>query len=186
MLDINGVNFPFADPPLNCEPPSFVETQAAVNQLKGGELLGSVASMLNFSRLVEMLYSCRAVLCSAWNTSIIPTDWKRGLVVPLWKGKGDGQDCNSCCGVRLLEVPGKFFARIIIIDGVCHHLFEYQRPEQMGITPKWSTIHYIPALRVHTECKQELWKGLLAVYVDLCEVFVFFFFWRHCQGSYES
>ena len=43
--------------------------------------------MLNFSRLVEMLYSCRAVLCSAWNTSIIPTDWKRGLVVLSGKGR---------------------------------------------------------------------------------------------------
>jgi len=52
------------------------------------KLLGSVASMLNFSRLVDMLYSSlHAVLCSAWNTGIIPTDWKKGLVVLSGKGR---------------------------------------------------------------------------------------------------
>ena len=42
-----------------------------------------------------VLMSLHAVLCSVWNTGIIPTDWKRGLVVPVWKGKGDRQDCNN-------------------------------------------------------------------------------------------
>ena len=35
-LDVRGVTIPTADPPNNCDPPSFVETQAAVNLLKGG------------------------------------------------------------------------------------------------------------------------------------------------------
>ena len=57
------------------------------------------------------LMSLHAVLCSVWNTGIIPTDWKRGLVVPLWKGKGDRQDCNNYRGVTILSVPGKVFVR---------------------------------------------------------------------------
>ena len=36
-LDIRGVNILIVVPPINCEPSSFEETQAAVNQLKGGE-----------------------------------------------------------------------------------------------------------------------------------------------------
>ena len=68
--------------------------------------------------------SLHAVLCSAWNTGIIPTDWKRGLVVPLWKGKGDLQDCNNYRGVMLLSVAGKVFARIIL-DRVRYHLLEH-------------------------------------------------------------
>ena len=51
----------------------------------GVKLSGSVASMLNVSRLVEMLHSCLCMQCSAWNTDIIPTEWKRGLVVPFGK-----------------------------------------------------------------------------------------------------
>ena len=92
-----------------------------------------------------------AVLCSAWNTGIIPTDWKRGFV-PLWKGKDDRQDCNNYRGVTLLSVPGKVFARIIL-DRVCHHLLEHQRPEQSGFTPKRSTIDRTLALGVLTECR---------------------------------
>ena len=30
-LDVKDVTLPFADPPINCGPPSFVETQAVVN-----------------------------------------------------------------------------------------------------------------------------------------------------------
>ena len=31
-LDVRGVTIPIADPPINCGPSSFVETQAVVNQ----------------------------------------------------------------------------------------------------------------------------------------------------------
>ena len=88
-LDVRGVIIPIADPPINCDPPSFVETQAVVNQLKWGKSPGMCVIH------AELLMPLHAVLCSAWNTGIIPTDWKRGLVVPLWKGKGDRQDCNN-------------------------------------------------------------------------------------------
>uniref|UniRef100_A0A8C4N2S4 Uncharacterized protein n=1 Tax=Eptatretus burgeri TaxID=7764 RepID=A0A8C4N2S4_EPTBU len=49
-LVVRGVTIPIADPPINCGPPSFVETQFAVNRLKWVKLLGSVASILNFAR----------------------------------------------------------------------------------------------------------------------------------------
>ena len=35
-LDVRGVDIPIANPPINCDPPSFVEIQAAVNHLKWG------------------------------------------------------------------------------------------------------------------------------------------------------
>ena len=96
-----------------------------------------MVSMLNFSRAGgnAALVLLHAVLCSAWNTGIFPTDWKRGLVVPLWKGNGDRQDCNNYRGVTLLSVPGKVFAQIII-DRVHHQLLEHQRPEPSGFTPE--------------------------------------------------
>ena len=39
-LDVRGVTIPVADPPINCGPPSFVETQAALNRLKWGKAPG--------------------------------------------------------------------------------------------------------------------------------------------------
>ena len=47
---------------------------------------------------------------------MIPSDWKRGIVVPIWKGKVDIRECNNCMGVTLLSVPGKAFASDLIGD----------------------------------------------------------------------
>ena len=121
-LDVRGVTIPIADPPINCDAPSFVETQAAVNQLKWGKtpgICGIHADLLKAGGNA-VLVSLHAVLCSARSTGIIQTDWKRGLVVPLWKGKGDRQDYNNYRGARLISVPGKVFARIIL-ERVHHH-----------------------------------------------------------------
>ena len=35
-LDVRGVTIPIADLPINCDPTSFVETQAVVKRLKWG------------------------------------------------------------------------------------------------------------------------------------------------------
>ena len=39
-LDVRGVSILIADPPINCDPPTFVETQAAVNRLKWSKAPG--------------------------------------------------------------------------------------------------------------------------------------------------
>ena len=67
-----------------------------VNRLKWGKapgICGIHAELLKVGGNA-VLTSLHVVLCSAWNTGIIPTDWKRGLVAPLWKGTGDRQDRN--------------------------------------------------------------------------------------------
>ena len=128
-MDVRGVTIPIADPPIKCDPTLFVETQAAVNLLKWSKapgICGIHAELLKAGGNAGLV-SLHPVLCSAWNTGIIPTDWKRGLVGPLWKGKGDHQDCNNYRGVKLLSVLGKFFARIIL-DRIHHYLLR-QHPE---------------------------------------------------------
>ena len=129
-LDVRGVTIPIAAPPINCNPPSFLETQAAMNRLKWGKAPGicGVHGELLKASGNAVLVSLHAVLCSAWNTDLIQTDWKRGLVVPLWKGKGDHEDCNNYQGVMLLSVLGKVFAQIIL-HRVRHHLLEHQHLE---------------------------------------------------------
>ena len=86
-VDARGVNIPIADPSINCEsPPLFVETQAVVNQLKGGEtpgICGIHAELLKAGGNA-VLVLLHIVLCSAWSRGILPTDWKRDLFVPRW------------------------------------------------------------------------------------------------------
>ena len=35
-----------------------------------------------------MIRGLQAVLTAVWHSGTIPPDWKKGLVVPIWKGKG--------------------------------------------------------------------------------------------------
>ena len=68
-LDVSGVTIPIADPPINCDQPSFVETQAMVNRLKWGKapgICGIHSEHLKVGRNA-VLVSLHAVLCSAWN-----------------------------------------------------------------------------------------------------------------------
>ena len=99
------------------------------------------------------LVSLYAVLCPAWNTGIIPTDWKRGLVVPLTKGKGDRQDCSNYRGVTLLSVLGKVFAQIII-DSVCCEAFDSVNRDAL-----WRILHLrgVPPKRMNL--MSELYSG---------------------------
>merc|ERR1712035_150031 len=97
-------------------------------------------------------------------------DWKRGLVVPIWKGKGCQQDCKNYRGITLLSVPGKVLAHLLLMQ-IRAQLLKYQRPEQSGFTPGKSTIDRILALRVLMERRLEFRQGLLAVYVDLKKAF---------------
>ena len=143
-LNMRGVTIHIADPPINCGPPTFVETQAAVNWLKWGKAPGICGIHVELLKAGGNagLVSLHEVLCSVWNTGIILTDWKRGLVIPLWKRKGDHQGCNNYRGVTLFSMLGKVFSRIIL-DRVHHHLLEHERPKQSGFTPKRSTIDRI-------------------------------------------
>ena len=99
-LDVWGVTIPVAGPPINHGPPSFVETQAVVNWLKWVKapgICGIHAELLKAGGDAALV-SLHAVLCSAWNTGIIPPDWKSGLVAPLWKRKAIAKTATTTEG----------------------------------------------------------------------------------------
>ena len=171
-LNIEGISPPVPDPPISCDPPSLEETRGAVKQLKGGKAPGVCGIHAEFLKAggLAVLLQLHAVLCSVWRTGVIPADWRRGLVVPLWKGKGDRLECSNYRAVTLLSVPGKVFARVLL-GRIRYHLLAYQRPEQSGFTPKRSTIDRILALRILIERKREYQQRFLAVFVDLRKAF---------------
>ena len=55
-------------------------------------------------------------LCSianvAWKTGAVPEDWKKALVIPVHK-KGSKTQCTNYCGIDLLSLPGKVYAKIL-------------------------------------------------------------------------
>ena len=110
-----------------------------------------------------MIRRLQALLTAVWHSGTIPPDWKRGLVVPIWKGKGGRQDCNNYRGITLISVPGKVLAYLLLMR-VRSHLLKYQRPQQSGFTPGKSTTDRILALRVLVDRRCEFRQGMLAAY----------------------
>ena len=48
----------------------------------------------------------------ALTTSVFPSEWKKGNIVPRYK-KGDKQNIKNYRSVSLLPICGKFFERLI-------------------------------------------------------------------------
>ena len=118
-----------------------------------------------------MIHGLHAVLTAVWHSGTIPPE-KKGLVVPIWKEKGDRQDCNNYRKITLLSVPGKdlVLAHFLLMR-ICTHLLKHQRPEQSGFTRGKSTTDRNLALRVLVEHRREFRQGMLAPYVDLKKTF---------------
>merc|ERR1712035_27581 len=171
-LSAAGVEIATADPPVDEAPPSLAEVREAVNKLKGRKAAGicNISAEMLKAGGEAMIHGLHAVLSAVWQSGTIPPDWKRGLVVPIWKGKGCQQDCNNYRGITLLSVPGKVFAHLLLMR-VRSQLLKYQRPEQSGFTPGKSTTDRILALRVLVERRLEFRQGLLAAYVGLKKAF---------------
>ena len=66
-LDVKGVTIPMSDPQINHDPPSFVETQAVMNQVKGRkalEICSIYAEVLKAGEnAVLRVITCSSVLC---------------------------------------------------------------------------------------------------------------------------
>ena len=101
-----------------------------------------------------MIRGLHAVLVAVWHLGTIPPDWKRGLVAPIWKDKGDRQDSNNYCGITLFSVPGKVLAHLLLVR-VRSHLLKYQQSEQSGFTPDRSTTNRILVFGVLLERRRE-------------------------------
>ena len=94
----------------------------------------------------------------------IPDEWRKSFIVPIFKGKGDIQDCNNYRGIKLMSHTMKIWERII--DQRLRGEVEIS-PEQFGFMPKRSTTDAVYALRQLMERYREGQKTLHVVFIDL-------------------
>ena len=160
------------DPPIREDPPSYQEVKRVVSELREGRAAGvcGVPAELLKAGGDCMTRWLRAIIVQVWSTGVVPPDWRRGLVTPIYKGRGDRKDCNNYRGITLLSVPGKVFARLLL-NRIRDHLISTQRPEQAGFTPKRSTIDRILGLRILIQRRLEYRRSFMAAYVDFKKAF---------------
>ena len=49
----------------------------------------------------------------AFETGVVPEDWRSAVIVPLYKGKIERNECKKHSSVSLLSVVGKIYAGIL-------------------------------------------------------------------------
>ncbi len=94
---------------------SLAEVERAVKAMKLGKATGVsavAAEHIKASGVIGM-----EVITKIANRVLdgegIPEDWKRSVLVPLYKGKGDVRDCGAYRGVKLLEHGMKVVERVL-------------------------------------------------------------------------
>ena len=97
-------------------------------------------------------------------------DWKRGIILPFYKGKGPRTDCRNYRGITLLSVPGKVYAHILL-SRVKGYLQQLRRTEQSGFTPHRSTVDRITTLSMILQTRREYRRPSWVAYVDFHSAF---------------
>ena len=103
-----------------------------------------------------------------WREGKAPEDWKKGIVIPVYKGKGDPLDCGSYRPIKLLEHSMKVMERVIE-----RRLREIVQVDEMqrGFMPGRSTVDAVFAIRSLVEKHLEKSERLWAAFVDLEKAF---------------
>ncbi|KAK6015663.1 hypothetical protein OSTOST_18884 [Ostertagia ostertagi] len=147
--------------------PSMEEVRAAVMSLKNRKAAGvdnvtAEAIKAGGEVLVQRLHR---LMCRVWQTEVVPTTWKRSIIVPIHK-KGDITECKNYRGISLLSVVGKVFTKIINARLQLHRR-SLCRPEQAGFCPGRGCSDQIFALRQLLEERIRCGKRVVVVFIDL-------------------
>ncbi|KAK3569279.1 hypothetical protein QTP86_026572, partial [Hemibagrus guttatus] len=94
----------------------------------------------------------------------MPEEWRRSVLVPIFKNKGDVQSCSNYRGIKLMSHTMKLWERVVEarlrkVVKICE--------QQYGFMPRKSTTDAIFALRILIEKYRDGQKKLHCVFVDL-------------------
>ncbi|KAK3509633.1 hypothetical protein QTP70_007451 [Hemibagrus guttatus] len=94
----------------------------------------------------------------------MPEEWRRSVLVPIFKNKGDVQSCSNYRGIKLMSHTMKLWERIV--EARLRKVVEICE-QQYGFMPRKSTTDAIFALRILMEKYRDGQRELHCVFVDL-------------------
>ena len=94
----------------------------------------------------------------------MPEEWRRSVLIPIYKNKGDAQCCGNYRGIKLMSHTMKEWERII--EARLRDRVEISK-QQYGFMPGKGTIDAMFALRMLMEKYREGQRELHCVFVDL-------------------
>ncbi|KAK3506300.1 hypothetical protein QTP70_002446 [Hemibagrus guttatus] len=94
----------------------------------------------------------------------MPEEWRRSVLVPIFKNKGDVQSCSNYRGIKLMSHTMKLWERVV--EARLRKVVEICE-QQNGFMPRKSTTDAIFALRILMEKYRDGQRELHCVFVDL-------------------
>ncbi|XP_039841081.1 uncharacterized protein LOC120700963 [Panicum virgatum] len=142
------------------------EVKEALKRMKGGKATCP-------DGIPVEVWRCLGDIAIVWLTKLfnrifrsnkMPEEWRRSILVPIYKNKGDIQSCTNYRGIKLMSHTMKLWERVIE-----HRLRGMTRVtmNQFGFMPGRSTIEAIFLIRHVMERYREQKKDLHMVFIDL-------------------
>ena len=141
------------------------ETESALKGMKCGKAVGADEIpteawkyMGNFGIRLCKLFNC------IMNTEHMPSAWRQSILIPIFKEKGDIQECKNYCGIKLLSHTFKIWERVVDRRiRQCTNILE----SQFGFMPGRSTTDAIFILKHTIEKHTEGQNNIRDTFIDL-------------------
>jgi hypothetical protein len=142
------------------------EIGEALKRMKGGKAMGPDGIPIEVWRYLgaKAIVWLTKLFNLIFRSNKIPEEWRRSILVPIFKNKGDVQSCTNYRGIKLMSHTMKLWERVIE-----HRLrrVTHVTQNQFGFMPGRSIMEAIFLLRQLMERYREQKKDLHMVFIDL-------------------
>ncbi|XP_047502966.1 uncharacterized protein LOC125048346 [Penaeus chinensis] len=142
------------------------EVERALRKMKKGKATGpddipvEAWKVLGRTGVIILL----EIFTTIMETEKMPDEWRESTLIPIFKNKGDIQDCGNYRGIKLMAHTLKMWERVI--EKRLREKVDISE-QQFGFMPGWSTTDAIFAQRQLMEKYREGQKGLHSIFIDL-------------------
>jgi len=145
-----------------------LETYRAARRIKAGKAPGAYGIYLEYIRHGghTALTALNELFIQVWEEEAVPDEWRQGIIIPLYKGKGSRSECSNYRGITLLSASGKVFAHLILAR-IKPTLVSHRHMQYSGFTPRRSTCDRILTLCNIVQRHQIYGRSAYAAYFDL-------------------
>lgn len=152
--------------------PTEEEIASAIKRLNNGKAPGAdgiPSEILKYGGVV-LLQKVTYLVHQIWDTGAVPQNFKNAVILPLYKNKGNKNDCDNYRGISLLSSVGKILSNIL--NERLTTISEYHNPEsQTGFRKNRGCSDMIFTLRQLQEKCVEQNQPFYACFVDFSKAF---------------